>query len=74
MRFHVDENRCTGHGRCYTIAPEIYSSDDDGWNADRGQTVNVAAGREEAAELGARACPERAITIEKGEVSDGSAG
>jgi ferredoxin len=64
MRYCVDEHRCTGHGRCYTLAAEVYSADEDGWNAERGKTVTVAPGQEEAAELGARACPERAITIE----------
>jgi ferredoxin len=73
MRYCVDENLCTGHGRCYTVASEVFSADDDGWNADRGKTVTVAPGREEAAELGARSCPERAIAIEGEEMSDGPA-
>lgn len=65
MEYCVDENRCTGHGRCYTIAPGVYSADEDGFNANRGTTVTVAPGQEEEAELGARACPERAIMIER---------
>jgi ferredoxin len=65
VEYCVDENRCTGHGRCYTIAPGVYTPDEDGLNADRGKTVTVATGQEEEAELGARACPERAVTIEK---------
>jgi ferredoxin len=63
MRYCVDEDRCTGHGRCYTIASEVYSADEDGFNAIRGKATTVAPEQEEAAELGARACPEQAIEI-----------
>ena len=30
MRIIVDEERCTGHGRCYELAPEVFTSDDEG--------------------------------------------
>lgn len=63
MKYCVDEARCTGHGRCYTIAPEVYSADEDGFNAVRGTATAVAPEQEGAAELGARACPEQAIEI-----------
>jgi ferredoxin len=61
MRIEVDPGACTGHGRCYTLAPEVYESDDDGYCAIR--TLDVPAGLEEQATLGAKNCPERAITI-----------
>jgi ferredoxin len=64
MKYCVDSNRCTGHGRCYTNAPEVYSADDDGFNARRDEPVEVDPEHESAATLGARGCPERAITVE----------
>ena len=30
MRIRVDEELCTGHGRCYALAPEVYAPDDRG--------------------------------------------
>ena len=63
MKVIVDPELCTGHGRCWTNAPEIYVLDDNGYNAVTGVPIDVAEGLEEAARLGARTCPERAITI-----------
>jgi ferredoxin len=63
MRISVDAGQCTGHGRCYTVSPEVFAPDDDGFCADRGGTREVPAGFEAAVVAGAQACPERAITI-----------
>lgn len=63
MKVKIDANLCTGHGRCWVVAPEFYKLDDNGYNAQRGQTVDVPAGLEAAARLGAEKCPERAVTI-----------
>jgi len=30
MRIKVDEELCTGHGRCYALAPDVYAPDDRG--------------------------------------------
>ncbi|WP_131746965.1 ferredoxin [Frankia sp. Cppng1_Ct_nod] len=59
----VDPARCTGHGRCYSLAPAVFDADDDGFCLPRGVTFVVAADREETARLGARSCPEGAITV-----------
>jgi ferredoxin len=61
MRIAVDTKKCTGHARCWTISPDIYVLNDDGYN-EMPETV-VAAGMERQARRGALACPERAITI-----------
>jgi len=63
MKVIVDPGLCTGHGRCWTYAPQIYTLDDNGYNAVTGVPIEVAPGDEDAARLGARTCPERAITI-----------
>ena len=61
VKIIVDSEKCTGHGRCYTIAPEVYEPDDDGYCQDLQEPVPLEL-RERAA-LGAANCPEDAITV-----------
>ena len=63
MKVRVDKAKCSGHARCNATAPDIYEIDDMGYCAIT--ELAVPAGLEEAAEQGAAACPERAITIER---------
>lgn len=51
---------CTGHGRCWTLAPEIFEADDDGYCATT--SVEVTADQEAQALRAVNSCPERAIT------------
>jgi ferredoxin len=62
MRVHVDVEKCTGHARCWSVAPEVYELDDLGYNVT--PVTEVAPELEELARKGALACPEQAITIE----------
>jgi ferredoxin len=61
MRIEVDHETCTGHGRCWSLAPEVYEADDDGYCATH--AIDVAPELEEQARKGAASCPERAITV-----------
>ena len=63
MKVMIDAELCTGHGRCYSVAPDVYTLDANGYNAATGVPIDVPAAQEAAARLGARMCPERAITI-----------
>ena len=63
MKITVDEARCSGHGRCYDVSPEVYTSDDEGYCAQKGQTFTVGDDLADAARMGAAACPEAAITV-----------
>lgn len=63
MRIAVSESICSGHGRCYVLAPGIFRSDDDGFCNRRGQEVDVAPDQEAAATTAVAACPEGAITV-----------
>jgi ferredoxin len=64
MKVHIDEEKCSGHGRCAKFAPNVFRLDDeDGYNSDRGQTIAVPPGEEANARLGIKSCPERAISI-----------
>ena len=64
MRLTIDAEMCTGHGRCYTLAPELLSYDDEGFVSVRGQTIEVPPGMEDAAREAALSCPEGAIRID----------
>jgi ferredoxin len=57
----VDRSICAGHALCALRAPEIYRIDEEGYCASDGDMVPPEA--ESAARLGARACPEGAITL-----------
>lgn len=63
MKLTVDAELCSGHGRCYVIAPLVYKADREGYNAARGSVVEVPAGLEDAARAGQRGCPEHAIRL-----------
>ncbi len=59
----VDADRCTGHGRCYTLAPDVFDADEVGHSV-----VLVA---EVSGDLAAQAvtaeknCPEGAISLSR---------
>jgi ferredoxin len=55
---------CQGHGRCYTLAPQLLSSDDEGFVTIRdGDPIDVPDGLRELAEEDAGTCPESAISL-----------
>ena len=61
MKIILDTSLCTGHGRCYTLAPELFDEDD------RGHCVLKQETPPEALHASARsavdACPERALAL-----------
>lgn len=62
MRVHLDSEKCQGHNRCYSLAPEIFDVDD------YGQAVllvdgDVRVDLHAKARLAAANCPEYAIKI-----------
>ena len=63
MKLHVDGDVCTGHGRCYTVAPDLLSYDDEGFVSIRDETIEVPAEQRKAAEDAAATCPEQAISL-----------
>jgi ferredoxin len=60
-RVCVDADRCVGHGRCYTLAPDVFDADEVGHSIVRVEKISD--------ELKAQAvdaeqnCPEGAITL-----------
>ena len=63
MRLVVDATKCSGHGRCYSVAPDLLEADDEGFVTARGSAVDVPATLITAARRAAESCPEVAISI-----------
>lgn len=60
-RISVDAECCTGHGRCYTLAPNVFDADDVGHCV---VVADEVSGELEAqAQSAAQNCPEGAITL-----------
>lgn len=64
MRVQIDQTRCQGHGRCFTIAPALFDSDDLGNGVVLGDG-SVPTELEHEARLAVANCPESAVTLEE---------
>ena len=65
MKITVDANRCSGHGRCYAVAPDLLTYDDEGYVTIRG-TVLVVPDDQISPRRGATrsaSCPELAFEV-----------
>jgi ferredoxin len=64
MRVRIDTDRCTGHGRCYSLAPELFeANDEDGYGLVIGDGT-VSDDQRAIAVKAVNNCPERAIELE----------
>jgi ferredoxin len=61
MKVRVDPDKCQGHARCYSLAPEVFDVDDYG----QASVIvdQVPEGLEEKVRLAVANCPEYAIEI-----------
>jgi ferredoxin len=62
MKVRIDESRCTGHGRCYATAPDVFDCDDRGYGVAPSDPIRddlVAQAR-----LAEQNCPESAVILE----------
>lgn len=64
MEIRFDPDACVGHGRCWSLAPEVYEPDEEGYCQDPSGPVAVEL--HDAARRGAASCPEDAITLVEG--------
>ena len=62
MRATIDSEACSGHGLCYSMAPEVFVDDEDGFGQVR-HAGEVADADQDAARTGVANCPERAISL-----------
>jgi len=63
VRLRLDEAKCTGHGRCYVLGPDVFGEDEAGHCVLR--VTEVAPALAEQARAGEQNCPEGALSIEK---------
>ncbi|MFI1354629.1 ferredoxin [Streptomyces sp. NPDC020898] len=61
MKAAVDEDRCRGHGVCWTLCPEVFDLTDDGYA--EVLTPEIPAEHENAVRTAVSSCPERAIML-----------
>jgi ferredoxin len=61
MKTFVNVERCSGHGRCYATAPELFQPNDEGYG--RAVTEEVRPESEQALRMVAAECPEGAIVV-----------
>lgn len=61
IRVEIDLAVCTGHGRCYDLAPNVFTDDERGY----GQVIasEIESERLKEAQSAAGTCPERAILL-----------
>ena len=62
LRVRVDSERCQGHNRCCSIAPELFEADELG-NARVKGDGKVAPALEAKARLAVANCPEHAVRL-----------
>jgi ferredoxin len=62
LRIRVDQEKCQGHARCKSLAPELFELDRFG-NAHAAGDGTVAEGLEGKAWLAQSNCPEMAIEV-----------
>ena len=61
MKIRIEKSACVGNARCAAVSAELFPLDGDGYIATSG--FDVPKGMETLARRGARACPERVITV-----------
>ena len=62
MRVTIDPAKCMGHGMCYSLAPGVFTDDDEGYGHVVGDG-EVPPAQADEARSGAANCPEGAITV-----------
>jgi ferredoxin len=62
LRLRVDQEKCQGHARCKSLAPELFELDEYG-NAHEIGDGTVPEGLEDKAWLAKANCPEIAIDV-----------
>jgi ferredoxin len=61
MRVIIDKDKCTGHGRCYSLGPSVFDTDEYGNGVVI--TENLPEELLGQAQVALQNCPERAISV-----------
>jgi ferredoxin len=63
MRVEIDVDTCTGHGRCYELAPNVFTDDERGYGQVAADVLHPDHVKEARAAMAN--CPERAIRLRR---------
>lgn len=63
MKVHLEKDKCVGHAQCYSVDPELFPIDDDGYSILAPHDVKT--GDEQRTRDGVAACPELALILEE---------
>ena len=63
LKIHIDDKLCSGHGRCYSLNPQIVQANDEGYPVQLGQDIEISPADEDAARNAIANCPEGAISL-----------
>ena len=63
VKIRIDRDKCEGHGRCYTLAPDLVEPDDVGNGQEIGDGAVPPALENSALQAEAN-CPEHAVILE----------
>jgi ferredoxin len=58
----TERSRCSGHARCNSIAPHLFTIDERGY-VDLPEETAVPEGEEEQAQAGVESCPEHVFRL-----------
>ena len=61
MKIQINSSVCSGHGRCYSLVPDLFSPDEDGHGTST--TKDLSPEQLKDAELAVQNCPEQAISL-----------
>ena len=61
MKVVLDKERCTGHGRCYVLAPDVFDEDEPGYCVLKLETV--PENLHDSTRTAVDSCPEHALSI-----------
>lgn len=61
LKVRIARSQCVGNARCHAVAEQLYPLNDEGYVAI--DSFEVGSGDEVLARRGARACPERIISV-----------
>jgi ferredoxin len=61
MKLSIDSALCVGHGRCYSLRPDLFTADDEGYGIVK--VEQVEGGQLEEARAAVAECPEVAIAL-----------
>jgi ferredoxin len=62
VKLVIDYERCTGHGRCFSLQRELFTDDENGYGHVIGDG-EVPVAQLENAKKAIRACPEQSISL-----------